>query len=60
MKCNIKFAYYEDLTLYKKQTYKKNYIKKLKMFLNKLKMHFMKKNTSLKVLKKNKQKLICV
>ena len=60
MKCNTEFAHHENLMLYKKQIHKKNYMKKSKMFLNKLKVHFMKKNTSLKILKKNKQKSICV
>ena len=60
MKCNIKFTYHEDLILHEKQIHKKNYMRKLKMFLNKLKMHFIKKSASLKILRKNKQKSICV
>ena len=60
MKCNIKFAHHENLMLHEKQIYKKSYMKKLKMFLNKLEMHFIKKNASLKALRKNKQKSVCV
>ena len=52
MKCNTEFAHYKDLMLYEKQTHEKSYIRKLKMFLNKLKVHFIKKSALLKVLRK--------
>ena len=54
MKCNTKFTHYEDLILHEKQIYKESYIKKSEMFLDKLEVHFIKKNTLLKILKKNK------